>query len=153
MRRGLITATVLAVALVTTACVTGPLTPPTKTRVAVHDRQNEIRESREVRFLGRSKDGETGYKEHLVRWKGPGSTPEKVVVPFPLVVYDVQYRWRVSNIFGGFYRTPRGGYCWNFKYHTPRADSSAPRVNYAFACQHRDGRWHAFKNREESPAR
>ena len=52
----------LALALVPTACVTGPLAPPVK---AVHDRQDEVRESREVRFLGRSRDGQTGFKEHL----------------------------------------------------------------------------------------
>lgn len=147
----------VALALVTTTCVPGPLplsvpAPPTTTK-AVHDRQNEFRESRETQFLGRSKNGQTGFKEHLVDWRGPGTHPRKVVVPFPLLVHDAHYRWRVSNIFGGPYRSRWGGWCWNFRYETPREGTTAPRVNYAFACQHHNGNWYAFKDRWESPAR
>ena len=145
-------AVVAAVALVLVAVGCVPDSPPTTIK-AVHDRQDEFRESREVRFLGYSKDGQTGFKEHLVDWRGPGTHPRKVVVPFPLVVHDAQYRWRVHNVFGGPYRSRWGGYCWNFKYNTPREGTTAPRVNYAFACQHRNGNWYAFKDRWESPAR
>ena len=163
----------VALALATTACVTGPL-PLTPTGGvtdwsaypeaeaprrdgSVHSRRNEQREAREVRWLDRvSPDGNTGYKEHLVEWRGPGTTPRKVVLPYPLRVHDAHYRWTVTGILGAPYRSRWGGVCWNFKYETRREDQVRVRamaVHYAFACQHGDGRWYAFKNREESPAR
>ncbi len=118
----------------------------------VHERQGESHRSRQMRFLGYSRDGETGFKEHLVGWGGPGTDPRKVVVPFPVVVHDGPYRWEVDGIVGGFYRTPRGGYCWNYRYRSWPAGAKNYRLNYAFACQNRSGRWVAYKNQRESPA-
>ena len=178
MRRGTLTTVVLALALATIACVTtGPLplsAPPSTTAGvtdwsaypeaeaperdgSVHSRRNEQREAREVRWLDRvSPDGNTGYKEHLVEWRGPGTTARKVVLPYPLRVHDAHYLWTVTGILGAPYQSRWGGVCWNFKYETRREDQVRVRamaVHYAFACQHRDGRWYAFKNRAESPAR
>ena len=95
--RGIVAATVLVAVLLIAACtsdmrvVTSGLRPvpviDTSART-VHERQGESHRSRQMRFLGYSRDGETGFKEHLVGWGGPGTDPRKVVVPFPVVVHD-----------------------------------------------------------------
>ena len=157
--RGIVAATCLVAILLVVACtpdvrlVTGnalTVAPPKDGRT-VYERRHEQTEAREMRWLGRSRDEETGFKEHLVGWRGPGTTPRKAVVPYPLVVYDGPYRFRAERIFGGFYRTPWGGYCWNYNY---RAEQRPGVMNMyrAFACQDRRGRWIAYKNQRESPA-
>ena len=116
----------------------------------VYERRHEGTEARTVRWLGQSADGQTGFKEHLVGWQGPGSTPRKAVVPYPLVVHDGPYRFRATRIFGGPYRSRWGGWCWNYNY---RAQQKPGVMNTyrAFACQARDGRWIAYKNSGEAP--
>ena len=115
--RGIVAATVLVAVLLIAACtsdtrvVTSGLRPVPvidTSAQTVHERQGESHRSRQMRFLGYSRDGETGFKEHLVGWGGPGTDPRKVVVPFPVVVHNGPYRWEVDGIVGGFYRTPPG---------------------------------------------
>ena len=100
--RGIVAAITLVAVLLIAACtsdmrvVTSGLRPTpvvdTSART-VHERQGESHRSRQMRFLGYSRDGETGFEEHLVGWGGPGTDPRKVVVPFPVVVHDG--RWVV----------------------------------------------------------
>ena len=118
----LILSAILAVVDATSTCTTdvrlapvasGVTTPSSKT---VYERRHEETEARETRWLGRSADGQTGFKELLVGWRGPGTTPRKAVVPYPLIVHDGPYRFRVSRIYGGPYRSRWGGWCWNYVY-------------------------------------
>ncbi|MDE0388416.1 MAG: hypothetical protein OXI75_06945 [Rhodospirillales bacterium] len=71
-------------------------------------------------------------------------------MPYPLIVHDGPYRFRATRIFGGPYRARNGGWCWNYNY---RAEQKPGVMNTyrAFACQARDGRWVAYKNRGEAP--
>ena len=144
---------VLAVILVTSGCVetAGGVMRPVST--SVHDQKIADANSREMRFLGYSKDRETGYKEHLVGWRGPGTDPRKITVPFPFVVYDGQYRWNTTGIVGAPYRSRWGGWCWNYRYEVPVEGRINPKMYRAFACQHQDGKWYAYRSRAESPAR
>ena len=149
--------TAAALVLAATACTTDVRQVPVTSGVTtlssktVYERRHEETEARETRWLGRSADGQTGFKEHLVGWRGPGTTPRKAVVPYPLIVHDGPYRFRVSRIYGGPYRSRWGGWCWNYVY---RAEQKPGVMNdyRAFACQRRDGRWVAYKNQSESPA-
>ena len=67
------------------------------------------------------------------------------------MVHDGPYRFRATRIFGGPYRARSGGWCWNYNYRAQQKPGVMDTYR-AFACQTRDGRWIAYKNRSESPA-